>query len=204
MNPKTVTTGEQAIVEAARLCIAEEGLAGATFERIAARAGVSHGLVHYHFRSKDKLLLAVCRETCRDQTAALAEVLSGHRDRTAGVDRLRQLLGQFLAAPAGFRLLSELWTLAARDPAIRAEVGRLYADQRSSLADAIHTAASEGRATLHATPDAIATTILAVADGLALQAHLEPDHPIQPALDAALQAAGWLLGEPATQTTEEQ
>lgn len=185
------------------MCIGEEGLAGATFERIAARAGVSHGLVHYHFRSKDKLLLAVCRETCRDQTAALAEALSGHRDRAAVVDRLRQLLVQFLAAPAGFRLLSELWTLAARDPAIRTEVGRLYADQRSALADAIHTAASEGRTTLSAEPDAIATTILAVADGLALQAHLEPDHPIEPALDASFQAVEWLLGEPATQTTEE-
>lgn len=155
-------------------------------------------------RSKDRLLLAVCRETCRDQTAALAEVLSGHRDRAAVVERLRQLLVQFLAAPAGFRLLCELWTLAARDPAIRTEVGRLYADQRSALANAIQAAASEGRTALRAKPDAIATTILAAADGLALQAHLEPDHPIEPALDASLQAAAWLLGEPPTQTPEEQ
>lgn len=194
----TGTARAQAIVEAARACIAEDGLSGATFERIAARAGVSHGLVHYHFRSKDTLLLAVCRETCRDQTAALAEALSGSHDRAGGADRLRELLMQFLAAPAGFRLLSELWTLAARDPAIRTEVGRLYADQRSALADAIRTAASEGRTALRAEPEAIATTILAVADGLVLQAHLEPDHPIEPALEASLQAAAWLLGQPTT------
>ena len=201
------TTGSaraRAIVDAARACIAEEGLSGATFERIAARAGVSHGLVHYHFRSKDRLLLAVCRETCRHQTTALAEALSGSGERAAVAERMRELLMQFLAAPAGFRLLSELWTLAGHDPAVRAEVGRLYADQRSALADAFRTAACEGRSALRAEPEAIATTILAVADGLSLQAHLEPDHPIEPALETALQAAAWLLGQPTTQIPEEQ
>jgi AcrR family transcriptional regulator len=201
------TTGAaraQAIVEAARACIAEEGLSGATFERIAARAGVSRGLVHYHFRSKDRLLLAVCRETCHHQTTALGEALSGSDDRATMAERIRELLMQFVEAPTGFRLLSELWTLAGRDRAVRTEVGRLYADQRSALADAIRTGASGGRSALRAEPEAIATTILAVADGLSLQAHLEPDHRIEPALDAALQAAAWLLGQPTTETPEEK
>lgn len=55
--------GEKAIriVEAMRESVAEVGVAGSTFERVAAKAGVSRGLLHYYFGTKERLLVEVIR-----------------------------------------------------------------------------------------------------------------------------------------------
>ncbi|MGH0035934.1 MAG: TetR family transcriptional regulator [Myxococcota bacterium] len=47
------------VIEAAALCIAEEGFAAAHTNRIAERAGVSWGVLQYHFGDKAGLLSAV-------------------------------------------------------------------------------------------------------------------------------------------------
>jgi len=57
------------IVEAATETIAEEGYARASLGRIAERAGISRGLISYHFAGKEELLTEVVRgviEQARD------------------------------------------------------------------------------------------------------------------------------------------
>ena len=44
------------IVEAMRRSVAARGAAGATFDHVAREAGVSRGLLHYHFGTKERLL----------------------------------------------------------------------------------------------------------------------------------------------------
>lgn len=41
--------------------VAEVGIAGSTFERVSAKAGLSRGLLHHFFGSKEKLLVEVIR-----------------------------------------------------------------------------------------------------------------------------------------------
>ncbi len=58
--------GEKAtrIVEAMRTSVAERGISGSTFDVVARAAGVSRGLLHYYFGTKERLLVeAVRRET---------------------------------------------------------------------------------------------------------------------------------------------
>ena len=50
------------LVEAAYLTFLEHGLGGMTMARIGERAGMSHGIVNYYFKSKDMLLSAVVRK----------------------------------------------------------------------------------------------------------------------------------------------
>ncbi|MCB1379255.1 MAG: transcriptional regulator BetI [Alphaproteobacteria bacterium] len=50
------------LVEAAYLTFLEHGLHGMTMARIGERAGMSHGIVNYYFKSKDELLSAVVRK----------------------------------------------------------------------------------------------------------------------------------------------
>lgn len=70
MQPKTKQDGQEArsfieaarraqIVEAAIDTIAEVGYAHASMERIARRAGISRGLISYHFAGKDELIAQV-------------------------------------------------------------------------------------------------------------------------------------------------
>lgn len=50
------------LVEAAYLTFLEHGMQGMTMARIGERAGMSHGIVNYYFKSKDALVSAVVRK----------------------------------------------------------------------------------------------------------------------------------------------
>jgi AcrR family transcriptional regulator len=56
----------QRILDAAGHCLAASGWAKTTVEAIAARAGVSKGLVYHHFRGKEQILEAVLERTLAD------------------------------------------------------------------------------------------------------------------------------------------
>jgi TetR/AcrR family transcriptional regulator len=53
---------EQKILTAAREVFLEQGMAGARMQDIADRAGINKALLHYYFRSKDKLFEVVYNE----------------------------------------------------------------------------------------------------------------------------------------------
>ena len=51
----------QRIVDAMRASVARRGAAGSTFDHVAREAGVSRGLLHYYFGTKERLLVEVVR-----------------------------------------------------------------------------------------------------------------------------------------------
>jgi AcrR family transcriptional regulator len=61
----------QRIVEAMRLSVARRGVSGATFDHVAREAGVSRGLLHYYFGTKERLLAEVVRRDSDVRMAAL-------------------------------------------------------------------------------------------------------------------------------------
>ena len=61
----------QRVLGAARDCFGEAGFAGATIGAIAARAGVSNGLLYQFFRSKEHLFEVVLREIIGDWVRAM-------------------------------------------------------------------------------------------------------------------------------------
>src|ERR1700759_76744 len=67
--------GEKAgqIVAAMRASVARRGIAGSTFDHVAREAGVSRGLLHYYFGSKEQLLVEVVRRDGDLRLAVLAE-----------------------------------------------------------------------------------------------------------------------------------
>ncbi|TMK71456.1 MAG: helix-turn-helix transcriptional regulator [Actinobacteria bacterium] len=66
----------QRIVDAMRHCVAERGIAGATFEHVSREAGVSRGLLHYYFGTKERLLIEVLRSDAETRIAMLDEPLA--------------------------------------------------------------------------------------------------------------------------------
>jgi AcrR family transcriptional regulator len=65
----------QRIVEAMRVSVARRGVAGSTFDHVAREAGVSRGLLHYYFGTKERLLAEVVRRDCDVRMALLDERL---------------------------------------------------------------------------------------------------------------------------------
>jgi len=59
MTEKHSINTEEKILEAAKEVFTEEGKAGAKMQMIADRAGINKSLLHYYYRSKDKLFASV-------------------------------------------------------------------------------------------------------------------------------------------------
>jgi AcrR family transcriptional regulator len=66
---------EQRILEAAHRVFVKRGTAGARMQEIAAEAGVNQALLHYYFRSKDRLAAVVFEEAAARLLPAIAGLL---------------------------------------------------------------------------------------------------------------------------------
>src|SRR5688500_20073490 len=68
---------EQRILDAARAVFVRRGTAGARMQEIAAEAGVNQALLHYYFRSKERLSGAVFQHMAARLFPALIQTLGG-------------------------------------------------------------------------------------------------------------------------------
>jgi AcrR family transcriptional regulator len=189
--------GEKAarIVDAMRSSVAARGAAGSTFDHVAREAGVSRGLLHYYFGTKERLLVEVVRRDCDMRMAALDEALSGARTADDFIDVLvRSLENVVEHDPAFFTLIFEIFTLARRNEEIAAEMAELMRRTRTQLADLLASKQRDGVLELAEEPDAVAAVLFALGDGLALWALSEPGRDLTPTLRAGVACARTLLG----------
>ena len=120
------------IIDAACDSLADVGVGGVTVALVARRAKVSSALVHYHFATKRRLLLAAARAVARRRTdgrAAAVEAGVG----LAGLDALWSAL----AAGPGARLersWPDLVLLSRDDGAVRSALAEEQERERSRLA----------------------------------------------------------------------
>jgi len=189
-------SGEKAqrIVDAMRESVAKRGAAGSTFEHVAREAGVSRGLLHYYFGTKERLLVEVVRRDSEIRVARLDEPLANAQS----VDDVLQVLVASLTdlidnEPAFFLLLYELFSAGRRNPEIQREVGQLFDRTRSHVAEILERKQHEGVLRLRHDAEAIVAYLFAAADGFALQALSEPSRDISAALEAGADSARFLL-----------
>src|SRR5436190_20790838 len=140
-------TGERAqrIVDAMRASVALRGAAGSTFDHVAREAGVSRGLLHYYFHTKERLLVEVVRRDTDIRLAALDEALADAHTADDFVEALVRSLEDLVAHEPGFvTLVFELFTAAQRNEEIRAEVAELYRRTREHVAELLEAKQREG------------------------------------------------------------
>jgi AcrR family transcriptional regulator len=189
-------TGEKAqrIIEAMRASVATRGIAGSTFEQVAREAGVSRGLLHYYFGTKERLLVEVVRRDSDERVARLDEPLAQART----VDDVLQILVANLEdlienEPGFFLLLFELFTAGRRNREIERELAELFARTRDHVADALRAKQKEGVLSLRFDAAAVVSYLFAIADGFALQWLSDPERDHSGALEVGTAAARYLL-----------
>jgi AcrR family transcriptional regulator len=189
-------SGEKAqrIVDAMRESVAVRGAAGSTFEHVAREAGVSRGLLHYYFGTKERLLVEVVRRDSEIRVARLDEPLGNAKTVDDVLDILVANLTDLIDnEPGFFLLLYELFSAGRRNPEIQHEVGQLFDRTRSHVAEILEAKEREGVLKLRFGAEAIVAYLFAVADGFALQALSEPGRDISAALEAGAASARFLL-----------
>jgi AcrR family transcriptional regulator len=196
--PSRPLTGEKArrIIEAMRHSVARRGTAGSTFERVSREAGVSRGLLHYYFGTKEKLLVEAVRHDCDLRLQRLQGQLAGARTADAFVALMAQSLEETIRKEPDFvTLIFELFTLSRRNADIAAEFAALQRRMREHLAGMLATAQDEGVLRLHADPEAVAEILFSLADGFALRMLAEPDRDFGQTMLAGIASARALLAD---------
>src|SRR4051812_28302463 len=198
MEATTTLPGEKAarIVEAMRASVADRGVAGSTFDHVAREAGVSRGLLHYYFGSKERLLVEVVRHDCDVRMAVLEEQLSGAQDADDLLERLVLSLHELVRdEPEFFTVVFELFTISRRNDEVAVEFAELMRRTREHVAGLLAAKQAEGVLRLHAEPEAIADLLFALADGIALRMLAEPERDWAPTIQAGVAAVRHLIAD---------
>ena len=189
-------SGEKAqrIVDAMRDSVAQRGAAGSTFEHVAREAGVSRGLLHYYFGTKERLLVEVVRRDAELRVDRLDEMLAKAKTVDDVLDVLvSSLMDMIDNEPGFFLLLYELFSAGRRNPDIQREVGQLFERTRSHVGEVLKAKHSEGVISLRFEAEAIVSYLFALGDGFALQALSDPDRDNSAALKVGTASARYLL-----------
>jgi AcrR family transcriptional regulator len=198
MEAAAALSGDKAqrIVDAMRTSVAARGAAGSTFDHVAREAGVSRGLLHYYFGTKERLLAEVVRRDADIRLEHLGTELAGARTADDVIDVLVHSLQDLVERDPGFVVLMyELFTLSRRNGEIAGELAALCRQTRETLAVSLAAKQDEGVVRLGDDAEAVAGVLLALADGLSLRFLTEPDLDPRPTLKAAVAAARALIAD---------
>jgi AcrR family transcriptional regulator len=189
-------SGEKAarIVDAMRRSVARRGNEGSTFDHVSREAGVSRGLLHYYFGTKEQLLVEAVRHDCKLRMEILERQLAKAKSAEDFIDLMAQDLQETVAEDPDFvTLVFELFTLSRRNADIAAEYAGLMRGTREQVAGMLAKAQREGILRLHADPEAIAEILFSLGDGLALRMLSEPGRDFGATIRAGIRCARALL-----------
>lgn len=169
----------QRILDSARGLVARGGAAGISMGDVAATAGVSKALVHYHFRDKESLLCALVQEVGSRMNARGRAAIAPSGDGHA-----LDIYWGWLEAELTGGDLRVLIALAEYDSAAVRAVSRAVAEERREVA-AEQLAALFDRLglSLPVPAELLADTVLAFIDGLAVTYAMDPSRNARPAFD---------------------
>jgi AcrR family transcriptional regulator len=185
----------QRIIEAMRASVGTRGAAASTFDHVAREAGVSRGLLHYYFGSKERLLVEVVRHDCEVKIAAMEERLERAASVDAIVEALVYGLEEFIEHEPGSQAVTyEMLSASRHSEEIRSELAELYRRWRCHLADALREKERQGVVSLEGDPESVAAALFALGDGFGIQLSSDPSWDSEAAFALGVRIARELLG----------
>ncbi|UYM03514.1 TetR/AcrR family transcriptional regulator [Solicola gregarius] len=162
-----MSDAREVILRAAARCIARSGVRGLRVLDVASEAGVSSGLLYYHFGDRDGLLAATLGH--------INDTALGHRARGANAgsatERLVELLVEEVADADDVRDQATAWNeiraVSAFTPDLSANLMKATAAWQSDIAAAVREAQAADGVAAAADADALAVALTALVEGIA-------------------------------------
>jgi len=158
----------KAILDAAAAVVVERGLSDTRVTDVAERVGVSHGLVHYYFPTKDALVTATMRHLAEADILRLRKAIAAEPTAAARLQRLLRVAVPTAATRDGWVLWVDAWSVALRDRAVR----EVHEELDAAWSQALQEVICEGVANDEfrcADPTRSADRLCALIDGLILR-----------------------------------
>jgi AcrR family transcriptional regulator len=132
---QVVKAQEEAFLDAAERLLLELGYPGVTTRRVAAEAGLNHGLVHYYFGSVENLLVRVLERFTERVTARQRALYAD--PEIPFLDKWRQAMRYLVGTDVEYeKVWLELQALAWNHPELRDRVARVNEEWRGVLTEA--------------------------------------------------------------------
>jgi TetR/AcrR family transcriptional repressor of bet genes len=191
------------LLNAAYAVALRSGIGGVTLRAVAEEAGVSHGLLVFHFERKDEVIGALLDRVLA--TTAMMQMSEGETRLPRSPDRvgalLRRELERVARDPQGMRVFFEYWALGVREPAIREKIAEALERYRAAfrwLAEEMLTSGPSSSSG-DMTPEALAAIAVSLINGCAVQMMIDPQRFDTRAYLVAVES---LLGRLAPAATE--
>ncbi len=128
------TDPREALLDAAERLLVEVGHAGITTRRLADRAGVNHGLVHYYFGSNENLLVQALERFTAGLIARQRELYASD---LPFVEKWRAAMRYLMDEDTTYeKIWLELQALAWNNDELRGRLARVNAEWRAVLTEA--------------------------------------------------------------------
>lgn len=194
--PNRSLSGEKSrrIVEAMRESVAEVGISGSTFERVARKAGVSRGLLHYYFGTKERLLVDVIRRDTEIRVETLGSALREAGSVEEVIVAFFSIFQRTLQTEVGYvYMVSELFVAGRDNEEILRELGNLYGTARTEFAEILRDKERQGVVKLRYPAEDVLTYLFSTGDGASVQRLAQPDVDFSGADLLAYETARFLL-----------
>ncbi|MFI5527760.1 TetR/AcrR family transcriptional regulator [Kitasatospora sp. NPDC051853] len=181
-KPRASAKGEQTrarLLAAARELLAGDGEVPFTTRNVAARAGVTHGMCHYHFQTRTDLIVAVVEAIRPEWVTPLEEAVAAPGTFAERTERVIALLSQPEAGDLS-RLHSAMHWFAVNDERVREALAAEYARWRACFTALFGVLAQERGGAFDPYP--LGEAAAAGTDGLAAFQSLDPSYDPAPPL----------------------
>ncbi len=174
LKPETLAARKTQILKAALVCFASRGYHQTSIDDIAQEAGLSKGGVYAHFDSKNELFLALFEEFTAEFELATVSITG-----STAAQKLTGLLESFISTMASeaFKdtasLLITVWAQNIHNPELEQATAAQYMRFRQPLIEVLEEGIAN-REFKAVNPVATASILLAVLDGLMVQARIDP------------------------------
>lgn len=178
--PRLTRTESQALtrerlLDAGRRVFLQEGYVGASVDKVAEDAGYSKGAIYSNFASKEALFIALLRQKFESDLAGLRNLLQNVSDPEELLVSLRRHYENHVEVLDITLVAAEFLTQVGRGSPYVQECNALYAQQRQAMAELITVLFERSGRALPGAPVDLATALIGLSMGLALQRGADPD-----------------------------
>jgi AcrR family transcriptional regulator len=164
------------LLDAAERVFAREGLRGASIEAIAEEAGYSHGAIYSNFKGKEDLFLVLVEERIDARLAQVYEAADDEMSRgSEPLEAARRFVSMLQHERDAVLLLVDFWNQAVRDPTAATKFAERHARMRTLIGRIVEGVARDAGLELALPRDQIASALIALTNGFAIEQLADPD-----------------------------
>lgn len=167
----------QRLLDAAVAALRTHGTSGLTSREIAREAGVNLQAITYHFGSKDALVAEALTGLVRDRLEPVRTALETSGDPAERLfGALATIATSFTADRSDLEAYADAVAASSTNEALARALGELHAEMVDYLAALVRDVQAGGYVQDWVDPQAMASLLVAIGDGVAMQAHYgDPD-----------------------------